>query len=246
MADPVPFLPVLRAQTAGAFAGLVGPAGAGGIALNVRFLERFGVRPSEAGASVTVNTIAGFVVHLALMLGFFVWAGSSELGGFSLPGLGVLLLGFSVVLAVVGVLAAVGPVRRKVFVPLTNGLKLGFTQIARVFRNPTRVLQLIGGSALVTLVNAIGVVCCVQAFGGGLTFPETAAAYLGAVAIATFAPTPGGLGALEAAMIAGLAGFGLPNAEAVSATLTFRLATFWLPLLPGWIMLGHMQRTGEL
>ncbi len=75
-------------------------------------------------------------------------------------------------------------------------------------------------------------VCSVQAYGGGLSFAQIGAAYLVAVSIATFAPTPGGLGALESALIAGLTGFGLSSGEAVSSVLTFRLLTFWLPVLP--------------
>ena len=43
-------------------------------------------------------------------------------------------------------------------------------------------------------------------------------------------------------MIAGLTGFGLDGAVAVSATLTFRLATFWLPILPGWLSFQALQR----
>ena len=67
-----------------------------------------------------------------------------------------------------------------------------------------------------------------------------------AVTIATIAPTPGGLGALEATMIAALAGFGMDHGPAVGAVLTFRLATFWLPILPGWYTFAWMQRNGEL
>ena len=47
-------------------------------------------------------------------------------------------------------------------------------------------------------------------------------------------------------MIAGLTGFGLDSGVAVSATLTFRLATFWLPILPGWAVLRWMERNDEL
>ena len=47
-------------------------------------------------------------------------------------------------------------------------------------------------------------------------------------------------------MIAGLTGFGLGAGAAVSATLAFRLATFWLPILPGWLAFGWMQRNDEV
>ena len=32
----------------------------------------------------------------------------------------------------------------------------------------------------------------------------------------------------------------------MSAVLTFRLVTYWLPMLPGWFMFQQMQRREEL
>jgi undecaprenyl-diphosphatase len=58
---------------------------------------------------------------------------------------------------------------------------------------------------------------------------------MGAAAIAAAAPSPGGLGAIEAALIAGLTGIGMPAGPAVSAVLLYRLATYWLPVAPGWL-----------
>ncbi|MGY1726454.1 lysylphosphatidylglycerol synthase domain-containing protein [Geodermatophilus sp. SYSU D01062] len=46
-------------------------------------------------------------------------------------------------------------------------------------------------------------------------------------------PTPGGLGALEAALIAGLVGVGMDHTVAVPAVFLHRIATFRLPVLPG-------------
>ncbi|HUW03891.1 MAG TPA: flippase-like domain-containing protein [Acidimicrobiales bacterium] len=246
VADPIPFAPNLRAQLASSFAGLVGPAGAGGFALTTRFLERVGVGAAESGASVAVNAVGGFVVHIVMMVGFFVWAGNADFGGFSLPDSSTLLLVVAVLFACVGLLLLVGPVRRRIFVPALSGLRTALGQVGRVFQDPTRVLGLFGGSAGITITYLIGITASIQAFGGGLSFAQIGAAYLGAVTIATVSPTPGGLGALESAMIAGFTGFGLDAAEAVSATLTFRLATFWLPILPGWLALGWMQRNSEL
>jgi undecaprenyl-diphosphatase len=58
---------------------------------------------------------------------------------------------------------------------------------------------------------------------------------MGAAAIAAAAPTPGGLGAIEAALVAGLTGVGMQAGPAVSAVLLYRLATYWLPVAPGWL-----------
>jgi undecaprenyl-diphosphatase len=64
--------------------------------------------------------------------------------------------------------------------------------------------------------------------------------------LAQAAPTPGGIGAAEAALIAGLTAFGVDPAVAVPAVFLYRFATFWLPVLPGWIAVRHLLRTGAL
>ena len=46
-------------------------------------------------------------------------------------------------------------------------------------------------------------------------------------------------------MIAALSGFGLDAPIAISAVLTFRLATFWLPIAPGWATFVWMERAGR-
>jgi glycosyltransferase 2 family protein len=47
-------------------------------------------------------------------------------------------------------------------------------------------------------------------------------------------------------MIAALTGFGLEAGVAISSVLTFRLATFWLPIVPGWLTFMWMERRGEI
>jgi uncharacterized membrane protein YbhN (UPF0104 family)/tRNA A-37 threonylcarbamoyl transferase component Bud32 len=244
--DPVPFTPALRAGVAASFASLVGPAGSGGMALGVRFLERTGVNATQAGAAIALNAVAGLFVHVVLMIGFFVWTGRAGVGGFSLPDANILLLVVAIVIGLVGVVVVVRPLRDRVVVPARRALAGAAVHVSRVFRSPANVVALFGGSALLTIAYVAAMFAAVEAFGGDLTFHQIGAAYLAAVTIATFAPTPGGLGAVESATIALLTGFGLQGGIAVSAVLTFRLATFWLPILPGWLLFTWMQRHGEL
>jgi undecaprenyl-diphosphatase len=98
----------------------------------------------------------------------------------------------------------------------------------------------------VTLFYIAAFAASVQAFGGGISLAQVGAVYLGASAIAAAAPTPGGLGPLEAALVAGLTGVGLAPGPAVSAVLVYRLATYWLPVLPGWVSLHLLQRKAYL
>ena len=70
-------VPTLLAQVAASFASNLAPAGVGGMALNVRYLQKSGVDAPVAASSVGLNSVAGFAVHLVLMFVFFVWAGQS-------------------------------------------------------------------------------------------------------------------------------------------------------------------------
>ena len=76
-------VPTLLAQVAASFASNLAPAGVGGMALNVRYLQKSGVDAPVAASSVGLNAVAGFAVHIGLMFVFFVWAGHSALGSIS-------------------------------------------------------------------------------------------------------------------------------------------------------------------
>lgn len=246
VAQPMPVAASARSQAANAFAQLVGPASAGKMALSGRFLQRNGLTSAEASASVALNAVAGIATHLLLMAGFFAWAGGADVGGISLPSVGTLLLSAGIGLAALAIASLFPRVRRTVLRPVVDGLRTAAGYGALVVRSPIRVVALLGGSALITMSYLLALVFSVEAFGGGLTVAEIGAAYLGAAAIANIAPTPGGIGPLEAAMVAALSGFGLDGGVAISSVLTFRLATFWLPILPGWLIFLWMERRGEI
>jgi undecaprenyl-diphosphatase len=118
--------------------------------------------------------------------------------------------------------------------------------IAEVAKQPMKVIGLFGGSIFLTLTYILALVFAIQAFGGGLPVATIGAVYLVGSAVATAAPTPGGIGAVEAALIAGLTAAGLDKTVAVPAVFLFRLTTFWLPVLPGWIALTRLERRDEL
>lgn len=246
VAHPMPVAASARSQVAASFAQLVGPSTAGRMALAGRFLQRNGLTAAEASASVALNTVAGVVTHLLLMAAFFAWAGGVSVGGLSLPSVGTLALVAALAVALVTSALAIAPVRRAVIRPVVDGLRAAAWYVGQIVRSPVRVAALLGGSALVTLSYLVALVVAIEAFGGGIAIAEIGAAYLGAAVLANIAPTPGGLGPLEAALVAALTGFGLEAGVAISAVLTFRLATFWLPIVPGWLTFVWMERRGEI
>ena len=238
------FWPTVLAQGASSFVNRVSPSNVGGMALNARFLQKSGVDTSAGVAAVGVNSLAGAVVHLVLMVVFFTWAGRSFGKVFKLPDTNKLLLILAVILAVVGILLATRPGRRFAVGKLIPGLKSAAGSLARVARSPGKMVMLFGGSALITLAYIGALAVSVQAFGGGPGIVVIGAVYLAGAALAAASPTPGGLGAIEAALIAGLTGVGMPAGPATAAVLLQRLATYWLPVAPGWVCWRLLQRWG--
>lgn len=241
--DWLPYPPTLAAQVASSFASKLAPAGLGGMALNVRFLQKRGVDRAVAVSGVGLNSAAGFVGHILMLVIFIVWAGRDAFGGFSLPDPAVFLYGIGVVAIIAALTMAVPAVRAQVVTRLFPIIGRSLSGVGAVLVRPTKLLMLVGGSALVTLSYLVCAYFSVEAFGGGLSLATVGAVYLAGSAVASAAPTPGGLGAVEAALIAGFVAAGLDNSVAVPAVFLFRLATFWLPVLPGWISFTWMQRS---
>ena len=138
-------------------------------------------------------------------------------------------------MAVAGIVLATRPGRRFAAGKLIPGLKSAAASLRRVAQNPGKMIMLFGGSALITLAYIGALAASVQAFGGGPGIILVGAVHLAAAAIAAASPSPGGLGAIKAALVAGLTGVGMLAGPAVSAVLLYRLATYWLPVLPGWL-----------
>jgi uncharacterized membrane protein YbhN (UPF0104 family) len=223
-----PFWPTVVAQFASSFINRVSPANVGGMALNVRFLQKAGSDAPASVAAVGVNSLAGAIMHLVLMVVFFVLAGHDLTKAVKLPSSSKILLILAVVLAVVGIVLATRPGRRwtkKQLVP-----------------SPVKLGLLFGGSALITLSYIAALIASIKAFAPGPSLVVVGAVYLASAAVAAAAPTPGGLGAIESALSWGLINVGMPPGPAVSAVLLYRLATYWLPILPGWVSWRFLQR----
>lgn len=105
----------------------------------------------------------------------------------------------------------------------------------------------VSGILLLNGAFALSLIASVKAFSSdNINYAAVALVYLAGSTLGQAAPTPGGLGAVELAYVAGLTATGIDPGVAVSATLLFRLLTFWLPVLPGYWSLHWLQRIGSL
>jgi glycosyltransferase 2 family protein len=129
---------------------------------------------------------------------------------------------------------------------LVPALKAGISSVVTIARTPSKLFALFAGSAIVTVSYTVAMLASLAAFGADVSVVTAAVVYLAGAAVATAAPTPGGIGATEAALVAGYTTVGVDASTAFAAVLLFRLVTFWLPILPGWLALVRLQRSGKL
>jgi len=114
--ERLPFIPNVGAQLAASFATLITPPTLGAVAINLRFLQRQGVHPGLATASIGANQATAFVVHVALLLVAGVAAGTQSDLTFSPPGAAIVALaaGAAVSLALLAIPAVRRGIRRRV------------------------------------------------------------------------------------------------------------------------------------
>lgn len=237
--------PAFMAEVAAAFAGRFRPMGAGAISSEVRYLQRQGADKSEAERAAGLGLLAGVVTQVTLAGIFVLWlardTGSSVVVS---PRAGI--LGVATV-AVLGLVAAAFPsVRRSVAHtarPVAARSGAGFRAQSN---NPANLSWVFMGAATRHLLQATAFFYVIQAFGLTDGFASIAAVYLLGTGIAAAAPTPGGLGAVEAALIGGLLAIGVDSATAVPTVFLYRVIAFWLPLLPGWVAFRWLRRTERL
>ncbi|MDT0434565.1 MULTISPECIES: lysylphosphatidylglycerol synthase transmembrane domain-containing protein [Streptomyces] len=245
--ERVPFLRTVAAQVAGSFVKIVAPAAVGGVALNTRFLQRSGVRPGLAVASVGASQLFGLGCHILMLLSFGYLTGTEKTP--SLSPSRTVIAGLLTVAVLVLVVTSV-PFLRKFVVTRVRSLFAGVVpRMLDVLQRPQKLVTGIGGMLLLTACFVMCLDASIRAFGDestSLSIASVAVVFLAGNALGSAAPTPGGVGAVEATLTVGLIAVGLPKEVAAPSVLLFRLLTLWLPVLPGWLAFNHLSRKGSL
>ncbi len=231
-------------QYAASFVRIAAPAGLGSIAINSRFVIRSGVPTSLALSAVGLTQLVGFLIHVPLLLVCAYLTGTSYWTGFT-PSPTVVGISIAATACVAAVL--LHPKLRRAFAsrlrPYLSGV---LPQLLDLFQRPASLMLGVGGTLLLTVAFVLCLHFSVLAFAGPelqVSLVAVAVVFLAGNAIGSAAPTPGGLGAVEAALIGGLTAVAaIPAAVALPAVLLFRVLTFWFPVLPGWAAFSYLQR----
>jgi uncharacterized membrane protein YbhN (UPF0104 family)/tRNA A-37 threonylcarbamoyl transferase component Bud32 len=243
VAAPLPLLPCVVLQSAMKFINLTVPSSAGRIGMNLRFLEQMGVSRPQAVVAGAVDDASNTIVQVALLLftlplvkanldtsGFHGTAPDSRL---------VAAILVAVVVSVIAI-AAVPKLRAKV-VP---GVRSGFSGLWSVARVRRKRLELFGGTVASELLYALSLGATCFAYGVDLNLAQLVFVNTAASVLSSVIPTPGGIGAAEASLSAGLIAMGVDEPTAFAIAITQRLWTFYLPPIWGFASLRWLSRRG--
>src|SRR5262249_31587038 len=240
---PLPLLPCVVLQSAIKFINLTVRSSAGRIGMTLRFLQRMGTPGPESVAAGAVDDAAETIVQAALFLLVLPFVHVSiDTSQFHGTGADTRLVGALVAALVIGIgiVLAIPRLRAKVLPPARQAL----TGLWAVARNREKRLELFGGNIGAELLYAISLGAPCLAYGVHLNLAELVFVNTAASVLSSLIPVPGGIGAAEASLSAGLIAVGVDESTAFAIALTQRLCTFYLPPIWGFFSLRWLSNRG--
>jgi uncharacterized membrane protein YbhN (UPF0104 family) len=240
---PVPLERVTRLQFATCFVNLVMPSTAARVATSIRFFQRSGATSAAAVSAGALDSVFGFIAQILLLVGSLL-LGLGTLGFDGLDvrstdrsGLWTLVLVLAALLAVAAVVVALVPRLRVAVLGFLGQLR----EALLVLRSPVAVVGLIGWNLAAELLFSLTIWVVLQAFGQDVGFADVVIINEAVALFAGLVPVPGGIGVTEGALTAGFVAVGVPEEIAFSAALTYRMCTYYLPPIWGYLAFRSLR-----
>ena len=228
---------------ASAVVSLVAPAGVGGAAINLRFLNRKGVPTAVGVATVALVQVVQFIVTVVLLVVLAAMTGQST--GLTLPS-GWVLVAAGAIVVVAAVILVIPQARTWAWAKIEPTYRQVWPRLVWVMSNPMRLALGVGGALMLSLSYILSFSASLWSFGYTVPFAVLAITYLASNTVGSIVPSPGGIGPVELALTAGLVAAGVPYGVALSTAIVYRLVTFWIPIPVGWLSLQRLQKVGDL
>lgn len=224
-------VPAVLATTA---ANAVTPAGIGGNLMMLRIHRKSGLSAEQAAAAAGLRTGVGALCATAITA-----ITASTVGMDQLPSNDTKIRLAVAFVCLVGLATVFMHKTRRRIVESAGR----FTQaVWDVVRQPRCAASLVVGCVGVTAAQLITLQGAVHAVGGHIELDALLVTLLGSAAARSAVPSPGGVGPIEAALVAGLTALGMQWETAVTAVAVYRTAGHWLPVVAGVVSLGQLRR----
>lgn len=237
---PLNYFTTVLVQVACSFANRLLPSGIGGFGLNVDYLIKNKHKPAESASVVTMNSLIAFTSHFLLIMLALIMSEStfsSIFKGKSMPWwviIAVALIAFAIII----ILDKRKKLKRKIEKLIKDTLK----NLADYRKKPINLVVGLFVTAMVTLLYVLAFYACAYSVGLQLTIVQAFLIYTFGALVGAATMTPGGLGGVEAGMVAGLVAVKADYSLAFSAVIIYRLLTFWLPIIPGYLAFWILRR----
>ena len=241
----LPYGRCVALETSNTFIALVG-GDVAVFAIRVRFFQRQGYdAPAAVSAGVIATSASWTVKTLLFLIALPFAAGTFHAPSSSGDRQDAVWIILAVILAAgiaVALVALVPRLRRLASSKLRPHLANIWANVKTIATEPRKIVYVLAGSTLAQLLVILALGASLHAVGqhasiATLITVNTLAAVLGGAV-----PVPGGLGVVEAGLIAGLAAAGIPQEQAVAAVLIQRFFAAYLPPVWGWFTLTWMRR----
>lgn len=240
----LPYGRCLALEAANEFVGLV----AGDVArfaLRVRFFQRQGYDAAAALSSGAIASTASWVAKGLLFLisiGFAAGTfGAPEESGES-QAVWIIVIVIIAAGIAVSLITLIPRLRRLASARVRPHLVQIWADVKVIATEPRKIFYVLTGSVLSQLFVALALGASLHAVGEQESLATLLVVITAASIIGGAVPVPGGLGVVEAGLIAGLTSAGVPQSQAVAAVFIQRLFTAYLPPIWGWVTLAWMRR----
>jgi uncharacterized membrane protein YbhN (UPF0104 family) len=239
---PVPLGRLTLLEFAITFVNLAVPSTAARVAVNIRFFQRNGLDRTTAIAVGGLDSVAGFVAQISLILaivGFGLGSLNLDISTDAPDFTGRLLL---IALAGIAIGIAVVAFVPRFRDPIVAVARTTWARVGPLLSSPRRLISVVLANLLVQLLFSLTIYTVLRAYGQDVGFADTVLVNVTVALFAGLMPVPGGIGVTEAALTAGFVAIGVDSATAMAAALTYRLVTFYTPPLLGYFAMRSLRR----
>ncbi len=229
----------MLADLAGSGPGRIIPGGLGRISITTLHLKKARISTDKAVAISIFNNLISVLVHSVVIVGILFLHPNirSELvNQLHQTSLVVLTLIAVSILSLLLWAHHARAVRRHIRRTEKNLIKLAKSLLKRPKKLITTILISLG----VLLINGLIVMFCSRALNLNVSLIDSVLVLSGGLIFGALLPSPGGIGVVEAGITAVLAIFGYPLVEAAGVSMLFRIISYWIPLLPGFIAYEYL------
>jgi uncharacterized protein (TIRG00374 family) len=241
----LPFGRCVALETSNTFTALVG-GDVAVFAVRVRFFQRQGYDAAAAVSAGAIATTASWTVKGLLFLVALPFAAGSFQVPSSSGGHQAAVWVILAVILVAGIAAAlialVPRFRRLASRRVRPHLLNIWANVKTIATEPRKLVYVLAGSTLAQLLVILALGTSLHSVGQHASIATLITVNTFAGLIGGAVPVPGGLGVVEAGLIAGLTAAGIPQDQAVAAVLIQRFFTSYLPPVWGWATLAWMRR----